>query len=395
MTTSTPTITTTTTKTTTTNTQTAEKCKYTWKDCSSKDKIEQMWMKMLSYVLDQKRTDSERQTNSICVDYSRMDKTCNAQLGKDGYHSAKATISDTDSDNLASIIQSVFENRKGNSECTHWETGTQRLSLYMNKQHFFNLAEQSYEEHTNKKAAIPYKFVEHLPVWASELTTSSVETVLRVMRAASERVGAEWTQEFEAVMTGANGDSSPQMWHFDGTFACLAAVGVLPCPGINGGLAVRDSTEFVRYVHRRLSEFDTDQEKMAYLETVWKRIVRTKIKTQNQFNEATRQDQIAEVLTEGNEMIGWTTSRGDMTVFLTDHLHRGASSKGIGYAYFCAWEVLQQNKHTHTDGLPMHYTNWRAEFTKLFKNLEEEKSEQTKFQLDEARAARKDSRSRL
>ena len=137
-------------------------------------------------------------------------------------------------------------------------------------------------------------------------------------------------------------------------------MGVLPCPGINGGVAVRGSTEFVRYKHRWLADFDTDPGKMKYLETVWNRIARTKLKTQKQFNEARRQDEIEEVLTGENEMDSWATHRGDMTVFVTDHLHRGASSQGIGYAYFCAWEV-PQNKGAHTDGhmdgLPVQYTN--------------------------------------
>jgi hypothetical protein len=362
----------------------------------------------LSYELDKRRTDSERRRDSICVDYSRMDRTCKEEVGAAGYHNAKATITAEDSDNLAAIIQNVFEKRNGNAEYTHWETGTKRLSLYMNKQHFFDLAEQSYEEHTinKKKIASPYKFVECLPVWASELTTSSVETVLRVMRAASKRVGAEWTQEFEAVMTGTNGDTSPQMWHFDGTFACLAAVGVLPSPDTNGGVAVRGSTEFVRYVHRQLSEFDTHKQKMDYLETVWKRIERTRITTQDQFNMATRQDEIAEVLSGENEMIGWETRRGDMTVFVTDHLHRGASSNGIGYAYFCAWEIRQQNEGTHTDGLPVQYTNWRTAYTEdfkkqeekrraEFKQQEEKRRAEVKLNLDEERADRASSRSQL
>jgi hypothetical protein len=343
------------------------------------------------------------------VDYSGMEERCYDKVSKDGYHNAKGTITDADSDNLARIIQTLFEGRKGNSEYTHWETGTQRLSLYMNKQHFFDLARQSYKEHTttDKKVETPYKFVETLPVWANELTSDSVDSVLRVMRAASKRVGAKWTQEFEAVMTGTNGDSSPQMWHFDGIRACLAAVGILPLPGIAGAEAVRGSTEFVRYDHKRLSDFATNKDKMNYLGTVWSRIRRVTVTTPEQFHLAKRQDEIEEVLTEGNEMVSWPTSRGDVSVFFTNHLHRGAASSGIGYAYFCAWEIPENEiSNTHTDGLPVQCTNWKEVHQEHFKDEDEDDrlkaaaaataaAAEVKSKLDAERKARWVQRSQL
>jgi hypothetical protein len=330
-----------------------------------------VWEKTLAYKLNQLRSSSESQEDSICVDYSLMEGKCKEKVNTDGYHNANKVVTDTDSDALAKVIQTLFEARKGNAEYTHWETGTQRLSLYMTQQHFFDLADQSYEEHTTNKERVdtPYKFFETLPVWASELTEDSVDIVLRVIRAASKRVGAQWVQEFEAVMTGTNGDISPQMWHFDGTFACLAAVGVLPCPcaGIEGGVSVRDSTEFVKYTHKRLTDFATDKEKMDYLATVWNRIERLTVKTKKQFDLAKRQDEVKEILTAGNCSVSWATCRGDMTVFLSDHLHRGAASSGIGYAYFCAWEVPQNTvADTHTDGEPVQFTNWKAVYKTAF-----------------------------
>jgi hypothetical protein len=189
-------------------------------------------------------------------------------------------------------------------------------------------------------------------------------------------------------MTGTGGDISPQMWHFDGTFTCLAAVGVLPKPGINGDVAVRDSTEFVRYAHKRLTEFDTDQAKMDYLDTVWNRIRRVRVTTQNEHDSVTRQDEIEEVLSVGSEKVSWPTRSGDMSVFFTDHLHRGASSNGIGYAYFCAWEVPENKARTHTDGVPVQYTNWKTQYESAFKQLAEDAVAELKFKKDDERTAR-------
>jgi hypothetical protein len=128
---------------------------------------------------------------------------------------------------------------------------------------------------------------------------------------------------------------------------------------------------------------------MDHLETVWNRFRRTKVTTQKQFDLTTRQDQIEEKLCNGNEVDSWKSKKGDMTVFLTDHLHRGASSRGKGYAYFCAWEVPQNKvEDTHTDGLPVHWTNWKVAYTEALQKIEKITLAQRKLKMDASRAAR-------
>jgi hypothetical protein len=340
--------------------------------------------------MNKSRSGSESWNESIRVVRADMDKSCDHSLKTCGYHNAKDTIDSSDSAGLAKVIEDLFEARKGNSERTHWENGTQRLCLCMTEQHFSDLAEQSYREHTIDKDKVdtPYKFVESLVVWASELTPDAVDTVIRVIRATSKRVGAKWTQSFEAVRTGTSGNTSPQMWHFDGTYSCIAAVGVLPKPGIKDAVAVRGSTEFVRYEHKRLKEFDTDKKKIDYLRTIWNRIKRVRTTTQRQHDLATRQEEIEEELTIGNELVRWEASIGAMSVFFSDHLHRGASSNGIGYAYFCAWEVDHNKDGMHTDGEPVQYTNWERLYTKAFKEQADVVEAKGKGEKNDERTAR-------
>jgi hypothetical protein len=328
-----------------------------------------LWEKSLAGTLDKHRNEAESENESICVDYEHMVAACKTDVQTKGYHLASKTITEKDSDQLAEICHKLFDSRDNNSEHTHFSTGTKRLSLFMTRQHFSDLAEQSYEEHTTNKAKSdpPYEFVEHLVVWNDELTADEVDCVLRVMRAKSKCAGAMWQQEFELVKTGTNDDTSPQMWHFDGTHANLAAVCVLPSGGGDGRTAVRGSTEFVQYPHECLSKFPTEKEKLSYLESIWSKVTRTTVTTQSQYDKTVRQDEVKEELSTGSIIECWKVKCGDSTFFLSTHMHRGAGSFKTGYACFSAWEVPEcKHTDTHTDGTPVHKTNWKLLYTKLF-----------------------------
>jgi hypothetical protein len=64
------------------------------------------------------------------------------------------------------------------------------------------------------------------------------------------------------------------------------------------------------------------------------------------------------------------------------------SSNGIGYAYFCAWEVPENKARTHTDGVPVQYTNWKTQYKSAFKQLAEDAVAELKFKKDDERTAR-------
>ena len=341
----------------------------TWKDCSNEIEIEKLWKKSLSFTLHEKRIEAENEEESMCVDYEHMTPECKGSVQAKGYYLAKKIITEDDSDQLAAICHKLFGSRNYNSEHTHFTTGTNRLSMFMTRQHFFDLAIQSHEEHTTNKAKVdpPYEFVEHLVVWNDELTAVDVGCVLRVMRTKSKHAGAMWQQEFELVMTGTNGDKSPQMWHFDGIHANIAAVCVVPSGGKDGRSAVRGSTEFVRYPHKCLSQFATDQEKLLYLEVIWAQVTRVTITTQAQYDRTVRQDELVETLSIGSIIDCWPVECGDSTYFMSTHMHRGAGSRKPGYACFSAWEAPEyKHTDTHTDGTPVHKTNWKPLYTKSF-----------------------------
>jgi hypothetical protein len=231
----------------------------------------------------------------------------------------------------------------------------------MSREHFFDLAKQSYQENStpDKSNIEPYKFVEFLPVWATELDESEVECVVRVIRRTSEKVGALWTQEFEAVLTGTGKDKSPQMWHFDGKYGNLAGVGIV-C--LSSEKPVRVGTELVKYPHKMLIDMGA-QECLDHLKTVFGRIKRD---TATPFDQCLEQSQVKESLTGENVIHSLASVPGDLTAFYTTHLHRGASSNGVGYAYFCSWEIPEYKGHKHyTDGVPIHLTNWKQEYQKV------------------------------
>jgi hypothetical protein len=237
----------------------------------------------------------------------------------------------------------------------------------MTRDHFFELARQSYEENSSpdKSDIEPYEFVEFLPVWATELDESEIECVVRVIKQTSEKVGALWTQEFEAVLTGTGDDNSPQMWHFDGKYANLAGVGIV---WLRSQKPVRKGTELVKYPHRMLIDMEAS-ECYEHLKSVFARVKRDTAVNAAQYNRCTKQSQVVESLTGVNAIHSATCKAGDLTTFYTDHLHRGASSSSEGYGYFCGWEIPEYRglKH-HTDGMPIHLTNWRKEYRKILFN---------------------------
>jgi hypothetical protein len=234
----------------------------------------------------------------------------------------------------------------------------------MTRDHFFDLARQSYSENLkpDNSNIDPYKFVEFLPVWATELEESEIECVVRVIRKTSEKVGALWTQEFEAVLTGTGEDKSPQMWHFDGKYGNLAGVGVV-C--LKFQKPVRVGTELVKYPHKMLIDM-TAADCYNHIRTVFARIKRDTAVTARQFDQCVKQSQVREGLTGENVIHSCKCAAGDLCVFYTDHLHRGASSSGEGYAYFCSWEIPEYRGHKHhTDGIPIQLTNWKQEYQKV------------------------------
>jgi hypothetical protein len=265
---------------------------------------------------------------------------------------------------LTNTFEFACRSRPDRWERTHFVTGTKRLSMYMTKDHFFDLARQSYEENSQPDDSDiePYQFVECLPVWATDLEESEVECIVRVIRKTSEKVGAKWTQEFEAVLTGTGEDNSPQMWHFDGVYANLAGVGVVCLRSQN---PTRGGTELVRYPHKILTDMEA-KECYKHIETVFARVERKTAKTPKSYDKCIKQADVVEILTGDNVADSGSSVVGDMTAFYTDHLHRGARNTGQGFAYFCSWEVPEYRRHrAHTDGLPIHLTNWNKIYKKL------------------------------
>ena len=96
---------------------------------------------------------------------------------------------------------------------------------------------------------------------------------------------------------------------------------------------------------------------------MWDLVTRPKNQTK-EFYAQDRQDNLDETV-KPEDIIRDALSKGDLTLFNSQCLHRGPASDGIGYAYFAAWSTPgYAATGLHTDGRPVNKDNWEGEFKK-------------------------------
>jgi len=305
-----------------------------------------VWQETLASDIWKKLNDEEKQKAGA---HATID---DPGLKDNGYLKMENVIDKHANNKLRDICSRIFLERNG--EQIHFLTGAKRLSAFMSRQHFFDLAEQSYTEHVQGKPD-PYQFVEHLPIWSSEVLPEETCAILAIMRIMSQRMGAQIPQEFELVSSYVGDDKSPQMWHFDGTSSNFAGVYVIVQ---HDGSSCRGSTELAEYPHKDYMGPSQNATKLEHVGWVFGNVTRKKIK-----KDLVRQDQVQEELKDGLNIVNWPVKLGDLCVFYTDHLHRGAASEGQSFACFCAW-TRSQTEEGHTDSCPVTCMNWRELYTK-------------------------------
>lgn len=309
--------------------------------------IETAWAASVSGAIWRRLTLEEQQDAGSIVKWDSTNRA--AGIRENGHSYIQGAVAEGDTKRLEGIAKEVFRLRKG--EDVHFPDGCKRLSVFMTKRHFFELARKATHEH-KVGAGQPYKFAE-LCVWMSELNDpqGDIDCTLRVIRQASNAVGAKFAAEFELVMSGLS--TRPQMWHMDGVYANLAGVVVLTA-------GARGPTQLLNYPHRWLCEM-TIRECKKHVAGVFKQIIRTSGRTKREFDEMKEQESLYE------ELSPWATATqhehqvGGLSAFLTDHLHRGAGARATAYSCFFEWQVPEfEGEHASTDGEPVHLTNFTA-----------------------------------
>lgn len=195
------------------------------------------------------------------------------------------------------------------------------------------------------------------------------------MRLSSFQVGTKIPCEFEATMSGSGGDLSPQMFHIDSLIARVAATQKLTAQPGSVRSAEQGPTQVVAYAHRFLQDM-THQEAITYFTKVFDKVHRATARTEEEWLRTVRQDAVVEQLESGTHIEQGESKDAGMSLFLTDHLHRGAPSNGVGYGFFCSWRIPEYaHVKSCTNGLPITKLNFlqqlgetEQQFQQLFRN---------------------------